>query len=94
MGSASPSPSLTGLAAGFSAIRRNRSLVMPGKMNRLFGAKAACDDILTIAGEKRMSVGRPQNPRKNPAGFAYETVPGKAEPKQGRRFPSFIFYLR
>ncbi|MDR0638980.1 MAG: PHP domain-containing protein [Spirochaetaceae bacterium] len=59
LGLTSPSPSLTGLLAEFSQIRQNRNLAMLNKMNRLFGTKAVYDDILTIAGEKRMSVGRP-----------------------------------
>jgi predicted metal-dependent phosphoesterase TrpH len=59
LGLTAPSPSLTSLLAEFSTIRQNRNLAMLDKMNRLFGTKAVYDDILTIAGEKRMSVGRP-----------------------------------
>jgi predicted metal-dependent phosphoesterase TrpH len=59
LGLTAPSPSLTSLLAEFSAIRQNRNLAMLDKMNHLFGTKADYEDILAIAGEKRMSVGRP-----------------------------------
>ncbi|MDR1469950.1 MAG: PHP domain-containing protein [Spirochaetaceae bacterium] len=59
LGLTSPSPSLIGLLAEFSKIRHNRNLAILDKMNRLFGTKVVYEDILMIAGEKRMSVGRP-----------------------------------
>jgi predicted metal-dependent phosphoesterase TrpH len=59
LGLTAPSPSLTSLLAEFSKIREDRNLAILDEMNRLLGTNAAYEDILTIAGEKRMSVGRP-----------------------------------
>jgi predicted metal-dependent phosphoesterase TrpH len=59
LGLVAPSPSLDSLLAEFSKIRQNRNLIMLDKMNRLFGMKAAYNDLLSLGGKARTSVGRP-----------------------------------
>jgi predicted metal-dependent phosphoesterase TrpH len=59
LGLMTPSPSLDSLLAEFSKIRQNRNLIILDKMNRLFGMKAAYNDILSLGGKTRTSVGRP-----------------------------------
>ena len=97
LGLTAPSPSLTNLLAEFSQIRQNRNLAMLDKMNHLFGTKAAYDDILAIAGEKRMSVGRPhfasyliRNHKVKTLKLAFERYLGVGQPiyvkKPGIRF--------